>query len=52
LTLLAMAELKTATGETEVARTLLNEVAAIGEPLGVTPLLARASTLGVRLTHA
>jgi hypothetical protein len=52
LTLLAMAELKAATGESDAARTLLDEVATIGAPLGATPMLARANKLGARLTQA
>ena len=47
-----MAELKAATGESDAARTLLDEVATIGEPLGAKPMLARANKLGARLTQA
>jgi tetratricopeptide (TPR) repeat protein len=51
LTLLAMAELKAATGEGDAARTLLDEVTAISVPLGAMPMLARANNLGARLTQ-
>jgi tetratricopeptide (TPR) repeat protein len=51
LTLLAMTEMRTATGETDAARTLLDEVRAICEPLGAKPALARASALTTRLTQ-
>jgi tetratricopeptide (TPR) repeat protein len=50
LTLLAMAELRAATGENDAARTLLDEVKAICEPLGAKPTLARAEALAARLT--
>jgi tetratricopeptide (TPR) repeat protein len=49
LTLLAMAELKAATGEPETATTLLGEVRAIYEPLGAKPALARAEALTARI---
>jgi hypothetical protein len=51
LTLLAMAELRAATGEIAATRTLLDAVQAICEPLGAKPALARAETLAVRLTQ-
>ncbi|MDQ6832071.1 MAG: AAA family ATPase [Chloroflexota bacterium] len=50
LTLLAMAELRAATGEVEVARTLLAEGTAICGPLGAKPALARADALSASLT--
>ncbi len=49
LTLLAMAELRAATGDTTLARTFLNEVRAICDPLGAKPALARAAALAARL---
>ncbi|MDQ6832521.1 MAG: hypothetical protein M3008_03895, partial [Chloroflexota bacterium] len=51
LTLLAMAELRAATGETEAARTLLDEVKTICEPLGAKPVLAKAEALANRLAN-
>lgn len=53
LTLLAIAELRAASGETEAARQLLDKVRATGEPLGAKPMLARAAALVARLaaTH-
>ncbi|MDQ2668825.1 MAG: hypothetical protein M3Z05_22925 [Gemmatimonadota bacterium] len=50
LTLLAMAELRVATGAPEAAKALLNEVKSICEPLGTKPALARADGLAARLT--
>jgi tetratricopeptide (TPR) repeat protein len=49
LTLLAMAELRVATRETEAARTLLNEVRAICTPLGAMPTLARVDALAAMM---
>jgi DNA-binding CsgD family transcriptional regulator len=49
LTLLARAELHTATGDTNAARTVLNEARTILERLGAKPILARADTLAARL---
>jgi len=49
LTLLAMAALRAATGEVEQARTLLDGVRAICEPLGAKPTLARVAALEERL---
>ncbi len=49
LTLLAMAELRAATGENETARTLLDEVKAICEPLGAKPTLTRADALTAKM---
>ena len=49
LTLLAMAELKTATGDIDAAKTLIDEVRAICEPLGAKPTLARADALASAL---
>jgi len=49
LTLLAMAKLHTATGETAAARALLIEVRAICEPLGAKPALARAEAMTAHL---
>jgi DNA-binding CsgD family transcriptional regulator len=49
LTLVALADLRAATGKTEEGNRLLAEVRAIGEPLGAAPLLARINTLEVRL---
>jgi len=46
LTLLAMAELKTATGNIDAAKALIDEVRAICEPLGAKPTLARAGRGG------
>jgi DNA-binding CsgD family transcriptional regulator len=50
LILLVFAELRAATGDTDAARTLLDEVRAICEPLGARPALARTDTLAARLT--
>lgn len=47
---MAMADLRAATGENETACTLLDEVKAIGEPLGAKPALARADVLAASLT--
>jgi hypothetical protein len=44
-----MAELRVATGETEAARTLLDEMRAICAPLGAKPTLARVDTLAVTM---
>ena len=52
LTLLAMAALRAATGETVAMRTLINEARAICEPLGATPVLACADALASRLDAA
>jgi ATP/maltotriose-dependent transcriptional regulator MalT len=52
LTLLAMAELRAATGNRDAARTLLDEVCSICEPLGAQPALARAAALAARLDAA
>ncbi|MGI8857224.1 MAG: LuxR C-terminal-related transcriptional regulator [Thermomicrobiales bacterium] len=49
LTLLAMAELRAATGDISAARTLLNEVRAICATLGAKPTLARIDALSARL---
>ncbi|MGI8854226.1 MAG: AAA family ATPase [Thermomicrobiales bacterium] len=49
LTMLAIAELRAATGEHGAARTLLDEVRAVCEPIGAQPALARADTLAARL---
>jgi DNA-binding CsgD family transcriptional regulator len=49
LTLLALAELRTAMGETNVARTLRDEAVAICTPLGAQPTLTRANALAARL---
>ncbi len=45
-----MAELRAATGENETARTLLDAVQSICEPLGAKPALARADVVTARLT--
>ncbi len=50
LTLLAMAGLGAATGETDTARALLDEVRAKCTPLGAKPTLALADALATRLT--
>ena len=50
LTLLALAELRLAMGETGETARLLDEVRAICDPLGAAPTLARAETLAARLT--
>jgi ATP/maltotriose-dependent transcriptional regulator MalT len=50
LTLLAMAELRAATGDADAANRLLAAVRAICEPLGAQPALARADALAARLT--
>ncbi len=49
LTLLAMAELRAATGDIDAARTLLDEVKAICAPLGAKPTLMRADALSARM---
>ncbi len=49
LTLLAMTALHAATGEVERARTLLDEVRAIAEPLGAKLTLAHVAALAERL---
>jgi DNA-binding NarL/FixJ family response regulator len=49
LTLLAMADLRAAMGETTEARTLLDEVRTICIPLDAQPALARADALAARL---
>ncbi len=52
LTLLALAELCGLTGAIGRARNLLDEVVAIGRPLGAAPLCARADALRAGLTEA
>ncbi|HET7034567.1 MAG TPA: LuxR C-terminal-related transcriptional regulator, partial [Thermomicrobiaceae bacterium] len=52
LTLLALAELRTARGQTGEARALLDEVRTICTPLEARPTLARAEALAARLTAA
>ncbi|HEX5503458.1 MAG TPA: response regulator transcription factor, partial [Thermomicrobiales bacterium] len=49
LTLLALAELHAATSDREAARSALDEVRAICEPLEARPALARAEALAARL---
>jgi ATP/maltotriose-dependent transcriptional regulator MalT len=49
LTLLALAELRVATGTTDKATTLLDEVRQICTPLGAAPTLARADALATGL---
>jgi DNA-binding CsgD family transcriptional regulator len=49
LTLLALAEQRSAQRDNDAARTLLDEVRAICEPLGAKPALARAAALATRL---
>ena len=49
LTLLALAELRAATGKRDEARALLDEVRAICTPLGAQRALARAGALDARL---
>jgi tetratricopeptide (TPR) repeat protein len=49
LTLLAMAALRAATGTAAVARTLLDQMRAICEPLGAKPALERGDGLAKRL---
>jgi DNA-binding CsgD family transcriptional regulator len=49
LTLLAFATLRAATGDRAAARELLDDVRAIGAPLGAAPMLARADALAARL---
>lgn len=49
LTLLAMAELRAATGDADTVRPLLDEVRAICTPLAATPTLTRADALAARL---
>jgi DNA-binding CsgD family transcriptional regulator/tetratricopeptide (TPR) repeat protein len=50
VTLLAMAELRAATGDASEAATLLNEVRQICIQLGAAPTLARAEALAARLS--
>jgi DNA-binding CsgD family transcriptional regulator len=50
LTLLARAELDTATGDRAGAHALLDEIRAICAPLGAQPALARADALAARLS--
>ena len=52
LTLLALAELRVASGGAAEADVLLAEVRAICEPLGALPTLARVDVLAARLTGA
>ena len=52
LTLLALAELRAATGKQAAARDLLEEVSAICTPLDAKPALARADALAERLSAA
>ncbi|MDQ2785582.1 MAG: toll/interleukin-1 receptor domain-containing protein [Chloroflexota bacterium] len=52
LTLLAVAEARAARGKAEAARTLLDAIRAICEPLGAKPALARAGVLAARFTPA
>jgi ATP/maltotriose-dependent transcriptional regulator MalT len=49
LSLLALAELRSATGEIEDARALLADARSIGESLGATLALARADALETRI---
>jgi DNA-binding CsgD family transcriptional regulator len=49
LTLLALAELRAATGDLEQARIALEEVRAVCAPLGATPTLTRVAILDERL---
>jgi hypothetical protein len=49
LTLLAMADMRAAMGETDAATALLNEATAICTSLGAQPALARANALRTRL---
>jgi DNA-binding CsgD family transcriptional regulator len=49
LTLLALAELRAATGRADEARTLVEEVRAVCTPLNAAPALARAEALAVAL---
>jgi DNA-binding CsgD family transcriptional regulator len=51
LTLLALAELRAATGNAAEAVTTLNEVRAICTPLGAKPALTRAEALAARLSR-
>jgi DNA-binding CsgD family transcriptional regulator len=51
LTLLAMAELRTAQGAIDEATTCLNEVRQICAPLGAAPILVRAESLAARLSE-
>jgi DNA-binding NarL/FixJ family response regulator len=50
LTLLALADLRTATGDGDAARTALDDAHAICEPLGARPALARVEALAAHLT--
>jgi DNA-binding NarL/FixJ family response regulator len=52
LTLLALAELRAASGDLEAARAILANVRAICEPLRARPMLARVDALSARLTTA
>jgi DNA-binding CsgD family transcriptional regulator len=52
LTLLAIAQLRIATGETQTARTLLEDARTICAQLGATPALARADALLAHLLAA
>jgi ATP/maltotriose-dependent transcriptional regulator MalT len=52
LTLLALAELRAATGERDLAGHLLGQVRAICDPLGAKPALARADALAAALETA
>jgi DNA-binding CsgD family transcriptional regulator/tetratricopeptide (TPR) repeat protein len=52
LTLLAIAELRAATGDTLATRALLGEARATCAPLGAEPALARAAALAARLDAA
>ena len=49
LTLLAQAEVRAATGQTDAARAALDEARAICAPLGARPALARADALAATL---
>ena len=50
LTLLALAELREASGDRPTARTLIESVRMVCEPLGAQPALARAEAIAVRIT--
>ena len=52
LTLLALAELRAATGQPQEARPLLDEVRRLCEPLQARPTLARTEALAARLATA